>query len=105
MIIDTPGMRELGIFSADSGMEETFTEIAALAGKCRFSDCTHGGEKGCAVVAAVEQGMLSPERYHNYVKLSRESLYNEMSYAEKRKKDRTFGKHCKTVMKNKKRLG
>lgn len=101
LIIDTPGMRELGNFSVDSGIEETFSEIAALAEECRFSDCTHGGEKGCAVLGAVETGALSPERYENFVKMTKESAFNEMSYVEKRRRDKQFGKFCKTIMKHK----
>ena len=102
MVIDTPGMRELGNFSVDTGIEETFSEIMALAEKCQFNDCTHVNEKGCAVLDAVDKDLLSIDRYHNYLKMSKESTYNEMSYLEKRKKDRQFGKHCKTVMKHKK---
>jgi ribosome biogenesis GTPase len=102
MVIDTPGMRELGNFSVDTGIEETFSEIMALAEKCQFNDCTHVNEKGCAVLDAVDKDLLSMDRYHNYLKMSKESTYNEMSYLEKRKKDRQFGKHCKTVMKHKK---
>jgi ribosome biogenesis GTPase len=99
MIIDTPGMRELGIFSVDTGIEDTFSEIMALAEKCQFNDCTHVGEKGCAVLDAVEKGQLSTERYQNYMKMTKEITYNEMSYLEKRKKDKQFGKHVKSVMK------
>ena len=102
MIVDTPGMRELGNFSVATGLEQTFSEIRTLSEKCHFSDCTHVGEKGCAVLGAVEKGKLSAERYQNYFKMTKESTYNEMSYLEKRKKDKKFGKLCKTVMKHKK---
>ena len=102
MVVDTPGMRELGNFSIDKGLDETFSEIITLSEKCRFNDCSHNGVKGCAVFDAVEKGLLSAERYQNYLKMTKESAYNEMSYLEKRKKDRQFGKHCKTVMKHKK---
>ena len=102
MVVDTPGMRELGVFSIDTGIEETFSEIMALAEKCQFNDCTHVKEKGCAVLDAVDKGLLPMDRYHNYLKMSRETTYNEMSYLEKRKKDKQFGKHCKSVMKHKK---
>jgi ribosome biogenesis GTPase len=103
MIVDTPGMRELGIFSVDTGIEETFSEIMALAEKCQFNDCTHFGEKGCAVLDAVEKGQLSAERYQNYMKMTKETTYNEMSYLEKRKKDKQFAKHVKSVMKQHKK--
>lgn len=103
MMVDTPGMRELGVFSVDTGMEETFSEIMVLAGNCQFSDCTHIKEKGCAVLAAVNKGVLSVDRYQNYLKMCKESSYYEMSYSDKRKKDKKFGKHCKSVMKQKKK--
>ena len=102
MVVDTPGMRELGNFSVETGLDETFAEISELSGKCQFKDCTHVNEKGCAVLDAVEEGRLSEKRYQNFMKMSRESIYNEMSYLEKREKDKQFGKLIKTVMKHKK---
>ena len=102
LVVDTPGMRELGTFSVDTGLGETFTDISGLSEQCQFNDCTHVNEKGCAVLIAVEDGQLSAERYRNYIKMTKESAYNEMSYLEKRKKDKQFGKHIKTVMKHKK---
>ena len=102
MVVDTPGMRELGNFSVNTGLDETFFEIITLSEKCRFNDCTHVEEKGCAILDAVEKGQLAADRYQNYIKMTKESTYNEMSYLEKRKKDRQFGKHIKTVMKHKK---
>ncbi|MCK5469245.1 MAG: ribosome small subunit-dependent GTPase A, partial [Cyclobacteriaceae bacterium] len=102
MVVDTPGMRELGNFSVDTGLDETFFEIITLSEKCHFNDCTHVEEKGCAVLKAIEKGQLSSDRYQNYIKMTKESTYNEMSYLEKRKKDKQFGKHIKTVMKHKK---
>jgi ribosome biogenesis GTPase len=102
MMIDTPGMRELGNFSVEKGIGETFAEIMELSEHCQFNDCTHVNEKGCAVLRAVEDGQLSEKRYQNYIKMRKESLYNEMSYFEKRQKDKEFGKFVKTVMKHKK---
>jgi len=102
MIIDTPGMRELGLLSSETGLAETFDEIAALAGSCRFGDCTHEHEEGCAVLQALADGRLAKERYRNFLKMSRESVYNSMSYRQKRQKDRAFGKMVKSVMKSKK---
>ena len=102
MVVDTPGMRELGNFSVKLGLEETFAEITALSEKCRFNDCTHVNEKGCAVLSAVENRRLSEKRYQNYIKMNKESVYNEMSYLEKKQKDKQFGKFCKIVMKHKK---
>jgi ribosome biogenesis GTPase len=102
MLIDTPGMRELGNFSVETGINETFTEIAELSEKCQFNDCTHTNENGCAVINAVKKGQVPEKRYQNYLKMKKESIYNEMSYLEKRQKDKQFGKLCKTVMKHKK---
>jgi ribosome biogenesis GTPase len=102
MVIDTPGMRELGNFDIRTGLAETFPEIIDLSAKCRFNDCTHVNEKGCAVIEAVTEGLLPVKRYENYLKMNKEALYNEMSYLEKRQKDRQFGKYCKSIMKHKK---
>ncbi len=103
LIIDTPGMRELGNIASDDGLDDTFSDILSLAQQCRFANCTHNNEKGCAVRAAIETGELSEQRYQNYLKLKQESAFNQMSYHEKRKKDRAFGKMVKDVMKHKKR--
>jgi ribosome biogenesis GTPase len=102
MVVDTPGMRELGNISVETGLGETFTEITELTAKCRFADCTHVNEKGCAVLKAVADGHIPEKRYQNYIKMSKESIYNELSYYEKRQKDKKFGKFIKTVMKHKK---
>lgn len=104
LVIDTPGMRELGNFSVEAGLDETFADIKALAESCRFSDCTHESETGCGVLEAVSDGRLSEDRYRNYLRMNREAAYNDMSYLEKRRKDRQFGKFVKTVMKEKKRF-
>ena len=100
IFIDTPGMRELGNFDIAEGIEQTFEEISLHGVKCRFRDCTHTHEKGCAIIKAVEQGEIDAKRYKNYLKLRKESAFYEMSYLEKRKKDRAFGK----MVKNYKRL-
>ena len=103
MIIDTPGMRELGSMSVDDGLDETFSEIQELSQTCKFINCSHTNEKGCAILAAIKAGDLSEQRYQNYLKMKRESEFNQMSYLEKRKKDRNFGKLIKSTMKNKQR--
>jgi len=95
LIIDTPGMRELGNIGTNTGLNETFIDIITLAQKCRFKNCTHVNESGCSVLEAVEKGELSAERYQNYLKIRRESEYHKMSYLEKRKKDKKFGKFIK----------
>lgn len=103
MIIDTPGMRELGNISVDSGIDETFSEILELSQQCEFSNCNHTNEKGCAILKAIEMGELSEQRYKNYIKMKKESAFNEMSYSEKRKKDKDFGKLIKSITKSKSR--
>ena len=99
IFVDTPGMRELGNFAVDGGITETFDEIAALAGQCRFKDCTHTHEKGCAVIAALEEGILDEAQYQNYLKIQKESRFYSMSYLDKRKRDKEFGKMVKNFKK------
>ena len=103
MIIDTPGMRELGSMSVDDGLDKTFSEILNLSHSCKFSNCSHSNEKGCAILAAIRSGDLSEQRYQNYVKMKKESDFNQMSYLEKKNKDKSFGKLVKSIMKNKQR--
>jgi len=103
MLVDTPGMRELGLLGAGDGVEESFSNIQDLSSTCRFSDCTHTREPGCGVLAALEAGDLSEERYRSYLKLKKETEYNDLSYAEKRKKDRSFGRFIKSAKKQTKR--
>ncbi|RDH80668.1 MAG: ribosome small subunit-dependent GTPase A [endosymbiont of Galathealinum brachiosum] len=103
MIIDTPGMRELGSMSVDDGLDETFSEILKLAQNCKFSNCSHSNEKGCSILAAIKDGILSEQRYQNYLKMKKESDFNQMSYLEKKKKDKSFGKLVKSAIKNKQR--
>ena len=104
MLIDTPGMRELGNIGVSSGIEKGFSDIRELSRSCRFANCTHTTEIGCSLLTAIEDGELSEERYRSYLKLLRESEYHQMSYVEKRKKDRKFGQFIKSAMEyNKKR--
>ena len=102
MIIDTPGMRELGNFAVDTGIHSTFDEIADLSKQCLYNDCSHTQEQGCSILDALKNGIISQERYQNFVKLNKESAFYEMSFLEKKRKDKKFGKFVKTVMKNKK---
>jgi ribosome biogenesis GTPase len=103
ILIDTPGMRELGAFSVEAGIDTTFNEITELSKQCRFTDCSHIHEKGCAVLAALNEGTIPKKRYENYIKMSKESEHYSMSYLEKRQKDKEFGKMIKSVMKNHKK--
>jgi len=102
MIIDTPGMRELGNIEITEGIRKTFNEIEELANHCKFKNCTHTLEPQCAVLKAIEDGEISEEQYQSYMKLRKETRFNEMSYREKRKQDKNFGKMCKTIMAEKK---
>ncbi len=102
IFIDNPGMREVGIGDVGEGLEMTFDVIGELAQHCKFRDCTHINESGCAVLAAVEKGDIELEILDNFQKMQREKEHFESSLAEKRKKDKQFGKMYKEVMKHKK---
>jgi ribosome biogenesis GTPase len=102
LMIDTPGMRELGTIALDGGLEDTFGEITELSGGCRFHDCRHTTETGCAVLAALRDGSLDPGRYRNYLKMKKEADFHNASYLEKKERDKKFGKMVKSVMKHKK---
>lgn len=97
-LVDTPGMRELGLMGVGVSIDDSFSEIHELSKKCRFNDCTHSVEVGCAILAAVQTGSLSEPRYQSYMKLVKESQFHEMSYVERRKKDKQFGRMIKTAM-------
>jgi ribosome biogenesis GTPase len=100
MFIDTPGMRELGLLGASEGINKGFEDIIELSMACRYADCSHTQESGCAVLTAITSGELCEERYSCYLKLRKESEHYEMSYLDKRKKDRAFGRFIKTAKKN-----
>jgi len=101
ILIDTPGMRELGIADAADGLEITFDGIFRTGKECRFRDCTHVLEKGCAVIDAVEKGIIDRKSYANYLKMEKEKAFFEMTLAEKREKDKAFGKMVKDYKKGK----
>ncbi len=100
ILIDTPGMREVGVIE---NVEEVFDDISLLASQCRFNDCTHVHEEGCAVLEALEANKIDRASYENYLKLQRESERSNASIAERRRKDKAFGKMVKATMKNKRR--
>jgi len=100
LVIDNPGMREFGIVDADSGIDASFADITRLAAGCRYRDCRHTNEPHCAVTAAVESGDISQQHYENYIKLTEESAFYELSYAQRRKKDHDFGKYIKSAKKD-----
>ena len=97
LIIDNPGTREVGLTDSKVGIDNVFDEIYDLSNNCRYADCTHLHEPGCAVLIAKENGLLDEEKYHNYTKLKKEADYYQMSEIEKREKDRKFGKFIKSA--------
>jgi ribosome biogenesis GTPase len=99
LVIDTPGMRELGMPGVDADIIDSFADIHDLAAGCRFKDCTHTTETGCVILQAVGTGDLSAERYESYLKLRKEAEYHQLSYVEKRKKEKRFGKMINVAMK------
>jgi ribosome biogenesis GTPase len=104
ILIDTPGMRELGMIAVSSSIDDRFSDIHQLTEECRYSNCTHTTEVGCAVLMAIGRGDVSEARFQSYVKLMKESAFHQMSYIERRKKDRQFGRMIKTVLKQKRKL-
>jgi ribosome biogenesis GTPase / thiamine phosphate phosphatase len=99
MVIDNPGMREFGVLGAEGGIDASYSDIVALSSRCHFRDCTHTNEPGCAVLKALETGEIDAGHYENFVKLKSESEYYQMSAAEKRKKDKDFGRFIKSAKK------
>ena len=98
-LIDTPGMRELGMWGADDGIDTAFPDIEELARRCRFRNCTHGAEPDCAVRAALESGVLTEARLLSYEKLKAENAYSDNSadyLAEKEKHYKNIAKLNKT---------
>ena len=105
MVIDTPGMRELGMWDASEGIDTAFSDIEALAEECRFSDCTHSGEPDCAVCEALKTGKLPQSRWQSYLKLTAENAYAEDSesyLAAKEKKFKDIAKYNKVHSHNRK---
>jgi ribosome biogenesis GTPase len=101
LLIDMPGMRELGVLGAGAGIGETFADINALARGCRYADCRHASEPGCEVRAAVERHELSEEHLRNFLKLQKEADFNERSLVDRRRKDQAFGRFLHTYKKEK----
>jgi ribosome biogenesis GTPase len=101
LLIDMPGMRELGMLGTETGLEETFTDITTLAASCRYSDCHHESEPGCEVRAAIARHELSEDHFRNYRKLQKESDFHNQSLSERRKKERSLGRLFRTIKKDK----
>ncbi|MCL4403896.1 ribosome small subunit-dependent GTPase A [Patescibacteria group bacterium] len=105
IVIDNPGMREVGMAEAGRGVDASFGSVAELARGCKYRDCTHTHEPGCKVIAAVRSGKLDEGKYSNYIRLKEEAAYDEMGDIEKREKDRAFGKFVKKAKKDIKNIG
>ena len=103
ILVDNPGMREVGIADTSSGLETTFDRIIRLSQNCKFKDCTHTKEVGCSVIEAVENGEIDKKSYENYLKMERENAHFESTIEEKRKKDKEFGKVIKNYKKEMKK--
>ncbi|NTW45351.1 MAG: ribosome small subunit-dependent GTPase A, partial [Anaerolineaceae bacterium] len=103
ILIDNPGMREVGIVDPTGGLEITFDMIFSLAQNCKFKDCTHTTETGCSVLEAVEKGEIDRASYENYLKLEREKAHFEATVSERRKKEKEFGKIMKNYKKDMKK--
>ena len=103
-LIDTPGMRELQLVDVGDALEDVFVDIVELASQCRFSDCAHETDPGCAVQAAIDDGKLDPARLLRFRKLLLEDRRNTESIAERRARDRSLGRMYKSILSGKRRL-
>ena len=104
VLVDNPGIRELQLPACEDGLLDVFEDVVRIAASCRFSNCSHNGDRGCAVMAAIESGDLDQRRFANFQKLSAEQAHNSRSLAERRERDRKMGRFFKSVIKNKRRL-
>lgn len=102
-VLDTPGMRELQLTDAASGVEELFSDLHDLAATCRFRDCLHSVEPGCAVLAAVESGVVDSTRFARWKKLIAEERFNTASLAERKSSDKALGKTIRHIQKKNKK--
>ncbi len=97
IVIDNPGTRGVGVANANIGIETIFDEIAQVAKNCKYANCTHIHEPGCAILKALESDKFDKNKYQNFIKLKREAEYYEMSELDKRVKDRKLGRYIKKV--------
>lgn len=100
-LIDTPGMRELQLVDVAEALDQVFGDIARFAAHCRFADCAHDTEPACAVQAAIESGELDADRLRRFRKLKSEDRRNSESLAERRSRDKHFGKMIKSILSDK----
>lgn len=99
IVIDNPGMREVGMTDTSVGIDSLFDEITIMAENCKYIDCTHIHEPGCEVLSALKSGKLDKDKYSNYINLKKEAGHYEMTELEQREKDRQFGKFLKNAKK------
>lgn len=102
MIIDTPGMRELGMWDISTGLTKTFEDVEQYIGTCKFKNCTHTNEPGCRILEAISNGELSTDRFNEYMKLKNEAKYTENSKEYIRNKQKSFKEFSKKL-RNKRR--
>ncbi|HRW58750.1 MAG TPA: ribosome small subunit-dependent GTPase A [Chlamydiales bacterium] len=100
VVIDNPGMREVGMTDTEVGVDSLFDEIKALSKQCKFFDCTHKHEPGCAVKKALEKGELDQRKYDNYMRMDKEVEYYEQTEMERKEKSKKFGKFLKNAKKD-----
>lgn len=105
IVIDNPGIREVGLADATMGVDNFFDEISIIGENCKYVNCTHVSEPGCAVLEAIEKGEIDKEKYINYTGLKKESEYYDMNFKEKKEKDKNFGKLIKKAKKDLKNFG
>ena len=102
ILIDNPGMREVGMSNVALGIEKGFASISELSNKCKYKDCKHVHENGCAVLKAIDDGVLDNKEYQNYLKLMREQEHFEASELDKKRKGKDLARMVKDVKKHKK---
>jgi len=102
ILIDNPGMREVGMADLTDGLERTFQSIFSFAQNCRYTDCTHVNESGCAVLEALEKEEIDQDSYANFRKMEKEKAHFESDALERKRKDKDFGKMVKHVKKQRK---
>ncbi len=108
-IIDSPGLREIQLWAGQQDIETVFQEISSIAKNCKFNDCQHNGEPGCAVQEAIGKDLITPDRYNSYLELKKEIAYLKLKKSEKRiflerQQNKRFTKDCKKMMKEKKSM-
>lgn len=105
IVIDNPGIREVGMLNFQDGIDKLFEEINSIGKKCKYIDCIHVHEPGCVVIEAKEKGTIDKEKYYNYTNLKKEAGYYNMDDIEKKQKNKNFGKFIKRAKKDLKKFG